>query len=290
MLSKLRCLTRLLLCLCLLLGWNGTALCSQPPPPQRIVSLAPAMTEMLFALGLGKRVVGVTSACDRPAAARNKAKIGGMANPSIEAIVALKPDLVVMNTDGNPKAVAERLAGLGIKTYVFRARRLGELPAGIREMGRALGAQAAAKGLAAGIETAIRATKVLHQGKPSPSGAGGCRKVLFVIWPAPLIVAGPGTILDDAMGLHGMCNIAADAQVPYPRFSLEAVIERRPDLILIGQGHADMKKLSGRLLKSLGMLEAVKKGRVCYMDDALYRPGPRIPAGMAELDRCGKLP
>lgn len=290
MLSGLRCLSRLLLCLCLALGWSGTALCSQPPPPQRIVSLAPAMTEMLFALGLGKRIVGVTSACDRPAEARTKAKIGGMANPSIEAIVALKPDLVVMNTDGNPKAVAERLAKLGIKTHIFRARRLGELPAGIREMGRALGARTAADVLAAGIETAIRATKGLHQGKPSPSGAGGCRKALFVIWPAPLIVAGPGTILDDAMGLLGMCNIAAGAKVPYPRFSLEAVIERRPDLILIGQGHADMKSVSSRFLKSLSMLEAVKRGRVCYMDDGLYRPGPRIPAGMAELDRCGKLP
>lgn len=290
MLPKPHSMTFLLLCLCLFPAWNGTALCSQPPPPKRIVSLAPAMTEMLFALGLGKRIVGVTSACDRPAEARGKAKIGGMANPSIEAIVALKPDLVVMNTDGNPKAVAERLAGLGIKTFIFRARRLGELPAGIREMGRALGAQTAADLLAAGIETAMQGSGGVPPGKSSPTSGGGCRKALFVIWPAPLIVAGPGTILDDAMRLHGLCNIAADAKVPYPRFSLEAVMERRPDLILIGKGHADMKRVSGRFLESLSTLEAVKRGRVCYMDDALYRPGPRIPAGMAELDRCGRLP
>jgi iron complex transport system substrate-binding protein len=92
------------------------------------------------------------------------------------------------------------------------------------------------------------------------------------------------------MAMRGLNNIAKDAQVPYPRFSLEAVIQRQPDLILIGKGHSDMKGLSKGLLKSLHMLEAVKKGRVCYMDDALYRPGPRIPAGLEDLKRCENMP
>jgi len=248
------------------------------------------MTEMLFSLGLGGRVVGVTTACDRPAEARGKTKVGGMANPSLEAIVALKPDLVVMTSDGNPKTIALRLAKLGIATYVFRARRLSELPAGIREMGQALGARPAADRLAKGIETAIRDAGSSQHRKSAPALAGKGRKVLFVIWANPLIVAGPGTILDDAMRLSGLVNIAADARVPYPRFSLESVIERQPDLILIGKGHSDMKTLSKGFLKSLGRLDAVRKGRVYFLGDGLYRPGPRIPAGMAELDRCGKLP
>lgn len=280
----------MLFCLLLLGGWSGPAFCVPGHPPSRIVSLAPAMTEILFALGLGNRVVGVTTVCDRPAEARGKAKIGGMSNPSIEAIVDLKPDLVVMNTDGNPKAVAERLAGLGIKTYVFRARRLAELPAGIREMGRALGARPAADALAGRIGRAIRDAGAAQHGTPSYATIGKGQKVLFVIWPSPLIVAGPGTILDDAMKMKGWNNIAADAKVPYPRFSLEAVIERAPDLILIGKGHDDRKSFSRGFLNSLRMLEAVRKGRVCYLDDALYRPGPRIPGGMEELDRCGKTP
>jgi iron complex transport system substrate-binding protein len=256
----------------------------------RIVSLAPAMTEILFSLGLGERVVGVTTVCDRPEAARRKPKVGGMSNPSLEAIVTLKPDMVVMNTDGNPKAVADRLAKLGIKTYVFRARRLNDLPAGIREMGHALGAGPAADLLAKEIETAIRnASRSQLVQSHTVSGVG--RKVVFIIWPNPLIVAGPGTILDDAMKMNGLNNIASDARVPYPRFSLESVIERQPDMILIGKGHNDnMKKLSKELLKSLRSLEAVRKGRVCYMDDGLYRPGPRIPAGMEELGRCRKMP
>jgi len=248
------------------------------------------MTEIIFSLGLGERVVGVTTVCDRPEEARSKTKIGGMANPSIEAIVALKPDMVVMNSDGNPKVIAERLAKLGIKTHIFRARRLTELPTGIRELGQALGARPAADHLAENIEKAIRDVSSSHQGKSSPTHTAGGRKALFVIWPSPLIVAGPGTILDDAMKMSGLNNIAADGKVAYPRFSVEAVIERQPDLILIGKGHDDMKTLAKGFLKSLSMLEAVRKGRVCFMGDALYRPGPRIPAGMAELDRCGKMP
>lgn len=283
-----------MLFLLFIFGWNEAAYCSTPfsppPPPKRIVSLAPAMTEIIFSLGLGERVVGVTTVCDRPQEARSKAKIGGMANPSLEAIVALKPDMVVMTSDGNPKAIAERLAVLGIKTHIFRARRLTELPAGIREMGQVLGARPAADHLAETIEKAIRDAGTSHHGKSAQAGTGGGRKALFVIWPSPLIVAGPGTILDDAMKMSGLSNIASDGKVAYPRFSLEAVIERQPDLILIGKGHDDMKTLSKGFLKSLSMLEAVRKGRVCFMGDALYRPGPRIPVGMEELDRCGKMP
>jgi iron complex transport system substrate-binding protein len=276
------------LCLLLLSGWNEAAYCSPDTlPPKRIVSLAPAMTEIIFSLGLGERVVGVTSVCDRPAEARSKTKVGGMANPSIEAIVFLKPDMVVLSRDGNPKIIADRLAKLGIKTHVFTARRLTGLPAGIREMGQALGARPAANRLAESIETAIRKANALPGRKSVHPGAGA--KTLFVIWPSPLIVAGPGTIMDDAMAVCGLRNIASDAKVPYPRFSLETIIERRPDLIVIGKGHDDMKKLSKGLLSSLGMLEAVRKGRVCFMDDALYRPGPRIPTGMEDLKRCGNI-
>jgi iron complex transport system substrate-binding protein len=279
-----------ILCLLFLLGWNGVALCGTPQPPKRIVSLAPAMTEIIFSLGLGERVVGVTTVCDRPDEARGKTKIGGMANPSLEAIVALKPDIVVMTSDGNPKAISERLHKLSIRTHVFTSRRLTEIPAGIREMGQTLGAQPAADRLAGNIEKAIREVSMSPQGKSSPANAGVGRKALFVIWPSPLIVAGPGTILDDAMKMSGLNNIASDGKVAYPRFSVEAVIERQPDLILIGRGHDDMRTLAKGFLKSIRMLDAVKKGRICFMGDALYRPGPRIPAGMAELDRCGKMP
>jgi len=103
--------------------------------PRRIISLAPSITEIIYALGLGDRLVGVTTYCDYPEEAKKKPKVGGMVNPSIEAVVSLKPDIVVMTTDGNPKEFEERLRSLKVKTYVFRARQLSNLPQGIREMG-----------------------------------------------------------------------------------------------------------------------------------------------------------
>lgn len=122
------------------------------------------------------------------------------------------------------------------------------------------------------------------------NGAPVNRKILFVVWPNPLVVAGPGTIIDDAMTKFGLENIAAGSGIPYPRLSLEAIIGSRPDLIIFGAGHTDMKEGSKAVLKRLGMLEAVRRGRVCYLrDDALYRPGPRITDGFAELAECAGM-
>ena len=121
---------------------SGSAFAAElASPPKRIISLAPSTTEILYALGLGDHIVGVTTFCDYPEAAKAKAKIGGMSNPSLEAVVSLKPDIVVMTTDGNPKEFEERLRSLKIMTYVFTARRLSELPQGIRELGRGAGSK-----------------------------------------------------------------------------------------------------------------------------------------------------
>jgi iron complex transport system substrate-binding protein len=285
MLQTLCNIKRMMLCLLFIFGWNEAAYCSPLPSPKRIVSLSPAMTETLYSLGLGGRIVGVTNVCDRPDEARNKPKVGGMANPSLEAILALKPDMVVMTREGNPKGLVERLGGLGIKTYIFNAARLAELPAVFRKMGVALGARDSAERLAKRIEAAIRTQKAYH-------GFVGGKRALFVIWPEPLIVAGPGTIIDDAMAICGFANIAADTMAAYPIISLEIVIGRRPDLIIIGASGNQMKNITGttKLLKRLGMLDSVRKGRVCYVGDLLYRPGPGIPAGIAELEHCMKLP
>lgn len=279
--SYLRCITLLVITL----FWSGSALCAPPQPPGRIVSLAPAMTEMLYAMGLGSRVVGVSNACDRPAEVSTKPKVGGMPNPSLEAILALKPDLVVMTREGNPKSIADRLTKLGKKIYVFKASRLSELPAGIREMGQALGAHDAAEGMAHKIENAMAESSSRQQKRPKAE-----RKALFVIWPKPLIVAGGTTIINDAMKVNGLTNIAADTSVAYPHYSVEAVMQRQPDLIIIGAAHdPDMKRQSKDLMKHLGMLNAVRKGHVCYVGDALYRPGSRIAEGLAELKQCEAL-
>lgn len=245
--------------------------------PGRIVSLAPSITEILFAAGLGDRVAGVTTFCDYPEEAKTKPKIGGMSNPSLEAVVSLKPDIVVMTTDGNPKEFEQRLHSMKIRTYVFRARRLSDLPDAIRKMGIALDVKPGFDALALEIEEALTEfrTRKISDGK----------KVVFIIWPEPLIAAGPGTAIDDAITLLGAENIARDTKMQYPKYSMEEIVRRSPDVIFIGTASGmDMRKTSRGLLKRISYIPAVKNNKVFYVSDSLYRLGPRVITGIEELE------
>ena len=246
-------------------------------PPQRIISLAPATTEMLFALGLGDSIVGVTNFCDYPEEAKKKPKVGGMSNPSLEAVVSLKPDIVVLSIDGNPKEFEERLRAMKIKTYVFTAKRISELPRGIREMGLALGVREKAEALAADMEHRIN--KLRASKNPLLK-----RKVLFIIWPEPLMVAGPGSITDDALQILGADNIAGKTASTYPKYSIEEVIRRAPDIIVIGKGQNSMNEVSEGLLRRLKSTPAARNNKVFYVSDYLYRLGPRTLKGIEELE------
>ena len=244
-------------------------------PPQRIVSLAPSITEILFAIGLDNRLVAVSDYCDRPAAAKLKPRIGGLSNPSLEMIVSLKPDIVLMTTDGNPKDINDRLLKLGIRTYVFEARRIAELPGEIRRMGIVLGAEKNSEKLARRFERTI--AKLRTKSKTS-SGKAVC-----VIQPEPLIVAARGNAIQDALEILGWTNIAASAGTRYVKYSIEELIRQSPDVILIGMGHPRMVEDSQDFLQRIKMLPAVKNGRVYFISDALFRLGPRVIEGIEEL-------
>jgi iron complex transport system substrate-binding protein len=275
---------RLFIIISLVLGMSlPVQAAEQISPPRRIISLAPNVTEILFALGLGENIVGVTSFCDYPEEAKKKPKIGGMTNPSLEAVVSLKPDLVVMTTDGNPKEFDERLRLLGIRTYVVTARRLAELPQGIKDLSVALGVRQRGEALANDIQAAL--TK--FGSRAGRQGTG--EKVLFIVWPEPLIVAGPDTVIDDAITLLGYVNIAGTAKTAYPKYSLEEVIYQAPDIISIGKGSGmDMHAVSKGILRRMGPVPAVRKGSICYLGDGLYRLGPRVVQGIEELATCLK--
>lgn len=247
--------------------------------PQRIVSLSPAATETMFALGAGKRLVGITTACDRPAEVKNISRVGGMANPSLETILSLKPDLVIMTPEGNPKWAAERLQRFGVPIYIYSPARLAEVPAGIRALGERLGVTERAKRLAGELETALN-----NRSKFQPYRG---KKGLFVIWAEPLLVAGPRTFMDDAFALEGVINIAADGTGLFPRFSLEEVIRRKPDVVIFGGGHiADQERQIKKLIKRLRSASGGRVPTICFAGDGLYRPGPRLPDGIRELDEC----
>ena len=270
--------------------------------PRRIVSLAPNITELLYALGLQDNLVGVTDFCDFPSQAKEKPKVGGMTNPSLETVARLRPELVIMTTDGNPEGFKKKLDALKIKVHVFKARRLSELPGAIRALGNALNAGVKAEALASGIEEATRSIKERAQGRRPQSA-------LFIVWAEPLIVAGPGTSIDDAMTLLGLINIAKDARSAWPRFSLEEVLRRSPQIIFTGNMRpgpdpepgqepgpvptgptgpaATLSTFEERFLKKLSIVEAVKNNRVYYLGDALFRIGPRTISGILEME--GKL-
>ncbi|TAN40528.1 MAG: cobalamin-binding protein [Nitrospirae bacterium] len=249
-------------------SWGGT--------PKRIISLAPNVTEILFALGLEENLIGVTDFCDYPAAAKKKRKIGGMSNPSLEAVVSLKPDLVILTTDGNPKEFKERLEAFNIRTYVVRSRRIQDLPQGIRDLGAALAVSAKADRLAADIELTL---KKYRNKKP----ASPMKKVLFIVWPEPLIAAGPGTVIDDALRLLGAENIAGRASAAYPKYSIEDILRTSPDLIIVGKGMGNVEKVSEGLFRRLKILPAVRDRKVFYVSDDLYRLGPRTIHGIDEI-------
>jgi iron complex transport system substrate-binding protein len=270
----------------LLLSFGVAAAADSAMTPKRIISLAPSITEMLYGLGLGDNIVGVTTFCDKPDEANKKPKIGGMSNPSLEAVVSLKPDMVVLTTDGNPQEFQERLLGLKIKTYVFQARRLAELPHGIRQLGRALGISKRAGLLAHEIESGISKIKKSSV-VTRPSSVR--KKVLFIVWPEPLIVAGPGTVMDDAISMLGYENIAASSKTAYPKYSIEEAIRRAPDVIFIGKATGmDMRPVSQGILQKLASVPAVRSGAVYYVSDKLYRLGPRVVSGIEELAECLK--
>jgi iron complex transport system substrate-binding protein len=268
--------------------------------PKRIISLAPNITEILFAMDLGDKIAGDTVYCDFPESAKKKPRVGGMSDPSLEAVVSLKPDMVIMTTDGNPPEFQDRLKALKIRTYVFRARKLSELPQGIRDMGLALGTKEKADALADKIEIVLNKYKVagLRSGESKNARAkdsvpatvdkrfAAKKKVLFIIWPEPLIVAGSGTAIDEAITLLGYENIASRAKVSYPKYSIEEILYNPPDIIFIGKGHTDMKAMSKDLLRKLALVPAVKNGKVFFLSDNLYRLGPRVVQGIGEIAGC----
>jgi iron complex transport system substrate-binding protein len=200
-----------------------------------------------------------------------------MLAPSLEAIVKLAPDVAVLSAEGNPPELKKRLEGLGIRTYMFGEKRLDEFPAGIRRLGEALSAREGAEKAAEEIESAIKGIKERNKRRAR-------LKALYIIWPEPLIAAGRGSAISDAMEVFNLENIADGAPSSYPKFSLEEIMRRSPDVIFFGGGHENMKEASQRLLGRLPTVSAVKNGRIYYASDYLNRLSPGFIKGMEEME------
>jgi iron complex transport system substrate-binding protein len=248
-------------------------------PPARIVSLVPSVTELVFALGAEDRLVGVTDYCDFPPAARRKPRVGGMLAPSLETIVALRPDVVVATDSGNRQEISDQLRRLGIPVYLVHANRLTEVMEVASRLGQLTGREAAVAALTARLQARIVAVVRSVSRRPRP-------RVLYVLWPEPLIVPGRDAIVTELIRLAGGESVTAHEPSDYPRFSLEAAVARAPEVILLARHGTGSAPLARAKWDALGQLPAVRAGRVHAVDgNLLHRYGPRIVEGLEHLAR-----
>ena len=264
-------------------------LCSLAGAQQRIVSTAPSITEILYALGLGDRVVGVTRFCRYPPEARQKPKIGDYINPNLEAIAALRPDLVVIQT--NPVRLAERLAALHLHSLEVNQENLEAIYRSIRVISKAAGAEARGEQQAAALRKgldSVRSRAVNLQ----PT------RVMFVVGRAPgrldgLIVVGKASYLNELIALAGGRNVFADAIAAYPQVSLEEILARNPEVIIDFGDMGDAAAVTDahkrevvHVWQRAASLQAVKNHRVHAVSaDIFVVPGPRaVEAAQAIFD------
>jgi iron complex transport system substrate-binding protein len=249
-------------------------------PPARIVSLVPSVTEILYALGADARVVGVTDFCDYPPAARRKPSVGGMINPNLEAVVALRPDVVIATTEGNREETFAQLERFGIPTYLVVAHRVRDVTDLIARLGALTGRVDAAGPLLARIERRVAA--VTSAVAPRPR-----LRVLYVLWPEPLIVPGRQALVTELIGLAGGESVTAGAADAYPRLSLEAAVAKAPEVIILANHGGQTGPIDEEKWRRLTSLRAVRSGRLQRVDgNLLHRYGPRVADGLAELARA----
>ena len=251
-------------------------------PPARIVSLVPSVTEIVYALGAEARLVGVTDFCDYPPAARRKPSVGGMINPSLEVLVALRPDLVVATDEGTREETFRELRRLGIPTYLVHANRLVEVVDLVGRLGELTGRREAVGPLVGHLESRVDAVRRRVQPYRRP-------RVLYVLWPDPLIVPGRTSMITELLELAGGESITAALGEAYPRFSLEAAVARAPEVIILAD-HAGRGSTAGRAepeaWQRLRSVPAIKAGRLHSVDlSVLHRYGPRVADGLETLAR-----
>ncbi len=248
--------------------------------PRRIVSLAPSVTEMLFALGAGDRIAAVTDLCDYPPEASAKPTVGHQV-ANLETIVALKPDLVVAPEGFVPPELLEQFERLRMPLMLLRAQSVDDVLAHLTTLGRLLERPKQANDLVAALRGRLHAIKSATAARPRP-------RVLYVLNMEPLITVGPDTFLHHAIELAGGSNIAQDGATDYPRLSMETVLARNPEVLIFPTGGAEGIPESDRMLwRRWPTLSAVQSGRMIEIPSVLLdRPGPRLLDGLERLARA----
>jgi len=245
--------------------------------PERIASLSPAHTEILFALGLGEKVVGVSNWCNKPEAALEKEKVGDAFSLDKEKLVALKPDIVfVPGTEATQ--MAKEIEDLGIAVYLSSPGSVAEVFEDIRRVAKATGVEKQGEDLVARLE------QELDQVSEDIEGLGSSKPSVLIVLDQELWTVGPGSFMHDVLSRAGGVNIIKDVEMQYLQVSMEEVLANDPDVILITVPEDFVTGLKDR--PGWSDLKAVKEGKVYFVDgDLTSRQGPSIVDGVKEFAR-----
>lgn len=250
-----------------------------PVEIDRIVSLAPNLTEIVYAVGAGDRLVGDTTYCDYPEPAKNVAKVGDTMHPSIERIIALKPQIVLISTASQLEAFTKQLDEQKIAVYVTNPRSLDELFRSIETLGDLFGNHNRASKLvgdlrrrAAAVEAAAKTARPV--------------RVFYQVSDSPLYTIGSDAYLTDLIRRAGGVSVTGDVPGAFPRYSDEAALAARPEAIILPTG-GSMGSANSTVATALKNSPAVLNNRVFKVnEDHLQRPGPRLVDGLEEMARA----
>lgn len=251
-----------------------------PQPVRRIVSLAPSLTETVYALGLEDKLVGDTDYCDYPADATKKHKVGGAINPNMEEVAALKPDVVLVVKSLNRLETVRALEQIGIPVYSTDPHTVEDVVASMKKLSGVLGSQEAGDALNGKLENRLAAVHAKLNGVAA-------KRVMFVVWTEPLISVGRKTFIADVLDRAGGMSVVESKQ-DWPQFSLEEAVRLQPEYLVFASSHSetvqnDMEALA--LKPGWSAMDAVKKRKIAIVSDAINRPGPRIVEAVEELAR-----
>ncbi len=249
-----------------------------PERPQRIITLAPSLTEMVFALGAGDRVVGVSRYSNYPALADNLPRVGSYVQPDVEKIVALKPDLCLAIKDGNPREAVDKLERVGIPVYAVNPRTLGQVMETLLALGDVLQAHNQAQALVADMRRRVQDVEERVGSVLERPG------VFFQIGISPIVSVGTETFAHEIIVRAGGRNVAEGPE-PYPRFTLEQVMTLRPDFIIVSSMEREQvfERVREQWLQWQGIPAAAMKRVYMVPSDLFDRPGPRLVEGLELL-------
>jgi len=252
-----------------------------PQEVDRVVSLAPNLTEIVFALGDGNHLAGDTDYCDYPEEAAQKPHVGGPVNPNLEEIVSLMPDLVLATKSINRRETVNALDHIGLPVYVTDPHSVEEMIASVEHLGSALGAEKSAAILAEDLRGRLSdLDRRLAGGAP--------RRVLFVVWTDPLISVGRGTFIADALRRAGGRSVV-ETKAEWPHVSLEEIVRLQPEVLVFASAHAgDTQRDIDALRTRPGWknLQAMQHGNIVVVSDAINRPAPRMVDAIERLARA----